>query len=175
MYLVEEVLFANCSHFADVVDKADGSLCGAVAFADSNVPEAIQELGPGVRSDPVSHGQSHLVIPVTVALEEGRRAPSAESYCPHAHVDVESTFTFGVLQRYRMISPMYCTTVTLYFLQSFQNWEVENFLLRTIVMPRKIECIGLIRDPVTPGGLVKSLSIVKRNLQSMANERLSVR
>lgn len=71
--LVEEMLFANCSNFADVVDKAYGSLGGPVAFADTNVAEALQELRPGIRSDAISHGQSHLVISVTVALEQERR------------------------------------------------------------------------------------------------------
>lgn len=79
VYLVKEMLFANCSHFANVVDKANGSLCGSVAFADTNVPEAVQELGPCIRSDPVSHGESHLVIPVTVTLEEEGRAPAMKA------------------------------------------------------------------------------------------------
>lgn len=85
------MLFANCPNFANVVDKADGSLCGSIAFADTNVPEAIQELGPGVRPDPVSHGESHLVIPVTVALEErrGEESTGDESHSSHAHVDVD--------------------------------------------------------------------------------------
>lgn len=30
---------------------------------------------------------------------------------------------------------MYCITVTLCFLQSSQNWEAENFLLRKMVIP----------------------------------------
>lgn len=34
-----------------------------------------------------------------------------------------------------MVSPMYCITVTLYFLQSSQNCEAENFLLRKMVIP----------------------------------------
>lgn len=69
-YLVEEMLFANCSNFANVVDKAYGSLRGSVAFADTNVPEAVQEIGPGICPDPIPHGDPHIVIPVTVALEE---------------------------------------------------------------------------------------------------------
>lgn len=74
------MLFANCSNLANVVDKAYGSLSGSVAFADTNVPEALQEIGPGIRSDPISHGESHLVILVTVALEEEeRRAPALKA------------------------------------------------------------------------------------------------
>lgn len=79
VYLVEEMLLANCSNFANVVDKAYSSLCGSVAFADTNVPEALQELGPGVRPDSISHGESHLVIAVTVTLEEERRAPAMKA------------------------------------------------------------------------------------------------
>lgn len=79
MYLVEEMLFANCSNFANVVDKANGSLCGSIALADTNIPEAVQEIRPGIRSDSVTHGESHLVIPVTVALEEERRAPAMKA------------------------------------------------------------------------------------------------
>lgn len=72
MYLVQEMLFANCSNFANVVDEADGSLCGPIALTDTNVPEPVQEVRPGVRSDPVAHGEAHLVILVSVALEERR-------------------------------------------------------------------------------------------------------
>lgn len=78
MYLVEEMLFANCSNFANVVDKAYASLCGSIAFTDANVPEPVQEVRPGIRSDPVSHGDTHLVILVSVALEE-RRAPAMKA------------------------------------------------------------------------------------------------
>lgn len=49
--------------------------------------------------------------------------------------DLKLVFTFGVLQRYRIISPMYWMTVTLYFRQSFQKLEAENLLLKTTVMP----------------------------------------
>ena len=34
-----------------------------------------------------------------------------------------------------MISPMYCMTVTSYFLQSFQNCDTENLLLKATVIP----------------------------------------
>lgn len=33
---------------------------------------------------------------------------------------------------------MYCITVTLCFLQSFQNWEAENFFLSKTVMPEHV-------------------------------------
>lgn len=45
------------------------------------------------------------------------------------------SLTVGWLTRYRQSSPMYCTTVTLCFTQSFQNWLAENFLFNTHVAP----------------------------------------
>lgn len=45
------------------------------------------------------------------------------------------SLTVGWLTRYRHSSPMYCTIVTLYFTQSFQNWLAENFLFNTHVAP----------------------------------------
>lgn len=46
-----------------------------------------------------------------------------------------SKITLGWLQRYLQTSPMYWKTVTSYFLQSFQNWEAENFFFNTQVAP----------------------------------------
>lgn len=43
--------------------------------------------------------------------------------------------TCGTLHRYRSTSPIYCITVTLYFLQSSQNWLAENLARKTIVAP----------------------------------------
>jgi len=41
--------------------------------------------------------------------------------------------TCGTLHRYRSTSPIYCIPVTLYFLQSSQNWLAENLARKTIV------------------------------------------
>lgn len=68
-YLVEEILLANCSNFANVVEKAGRSFCCTVGFVDTNVPKPLQEIGPGISSYPVSDGNTDLVIPVSVALE----------------------------------------------------------------------------------------------------------
>lgn len=56
---------------------------------------------------------------------------------PFISVLWHTVHTFGVLQRYRIVSPMYCMIVTLYFLQSSQNWDVENLLLMAIVIPTR--------------------------------------
>lgn len=96
------MLFANCSNFANVVDKAYGSLCGSVALADADVPEAVEEVSPGVGSDPVSHGKSHSVIPVAVTLEERSAAAmkaTALSSLRHRVCECTGAFTFGVLHR----------------------------------------------------------------------------
>lgn len=64
------MLFANSSNFADVVDKANISFCCSVAFADTNVPKALQEISPGVGSYPVPQSQSDFMISVIVSLED---------------------------------------------------------------------------------------------------------
>lgn len=64
------MLFADGSDFPNVVDEADVSLCGSVTFTDPNVPKPLQEVGPGVGSDPVPQGQSHFVVSVVVPLQQ---------------------------------------------------------------------------------------------------------
>lgn len=66
------MLLADSANLADVVDKADVSLCCSVAFRDADVSKPLQELGPGVRPYPVPHGQSHFMVSVSVALQGGK-------------------------------------------------------------------------------------------------------
>lgn len=56
------------SGFPAVVDESDVSLGGSVALADVNVPEALKEFLPRLRSDAVPQSQTHSVITVTLAL-----------------------------------------------------------------------------------------------------------
>ena len=53
------------------------------------------------------------------------------------HLNAKMKVTLGWLQRYLQSSPIYWNTVTLCFLQSFQNWEAENFFFKTHVAPVK--------------------------------------
>lgn len=69
---MEKMLLANGSDFANVVDKANVSLCCSIAFTDTNVPKPIQEISPGVRPYPVPHSHSDFMIGVTVTLEKRR-------------------------------------------------------------------------------------------------------
>lgn len=80
-YLVEEMLLANSSNFANVVDKANIPFCCSVAFADTNVPKPLQEVSPGVGPYPVPQSQSDFMISVVVFLEEGE----GQQCVSHAH------------------------------------------------------------------------------------------
>ncbi len=49
--------------------------------------------------------------------------------------NAKQKITLGWLQRYLQSSPIYWKIVTSCFLQSFQNWEAENFFFKTQVAP----------------------------------------
>lgn len=68
-YLVEKMLLANSSNFANVIDKADISFRCSVAFTYMNVPEPVQEISPGVRPYPVPNSHTDFVISVIVSLK----------------------------------------------------------------------------------------------------------
>lgn len=64
------MLFANSSNFANVVDKANISFSGSVAFTYTNVSKSLQEISPGVSPYPVPQSQSDFMISVIVFLKE---------------------------------------------------------------------------------------------------------
>lgn len=59
------------------------------------------------------------------------------------HLNAKIKVTLGWLQRYLQSSPIYWKTVTLCFLQSFQNWEAENFFFKTQVAPVEQQTMSL--------------------------------
>lgn len=67
------MLFANSSNFPNIVDKANISFCGSVAFTDTNVPKPLQKFSPRVDSYSIPQSHSDLVIFVVVSLDEWRR------------------------------------------------------------------------------------------------------
>lgn len=67
------MLLADCADLADVIDKADVSFRCSVALADTDVSEALQEVGPGVGPYPVPKGQAHLMVAVRVTLQGKRK------------------------------------------------------------------------------------------------------
>lgn len=69
-YPVDEIETSHCTDCGRVVDEADVSLRGSVQLSDFNVPEAVQKLGPNVRSDPVANGDPHSVVLLAVALRK---------------------------------------------------------------------------------------------------------
>lgn len=66
---VHKIDSPHCADLGRVIDEADVSLCGSVQLSDLNVPEAIYELWPNVRSDPVADGDSHFVVLLSVFLQ----------------------------------------------------------------------------------------------------------
>lgn len=142
-YFKQKVFFANSSHFSCIIYETNVSFRRSVNFIDTNVSKALQELWPSVCSDAVTHRYPDLVVPVRGRLGRGwggrdkgwGRMSSVSIICVSLYVSSLLGFTLGVLQRYRMISPMYCITVTLYFRQSFQNCETENLRFKITVIP----------------------------------------
>ncbi|TNN31173.1 hypothetical protein EYF80_058676 [Liparis tanakae] len=91
--LVEVARPSDGSDLVGVVEEADAGLRQAVALSDLDAAKASGELPPDVRPEAASRRQPNAVGLLLGNLEAG----------------------------YRQSSPMYCTTVTSCFTQSFQN------------------------------------------------------
>lgn len=61
---------ANCTNFADVVDKSHISLSRCVKLSDLNVAKTMKELSPDVWAKPVSNGESNFMMFIIFFLEE---------------------------------------------------------------------------------------------------------
>lgn len=115
MYLVKEMLPANCSNFANVVEKADRSFCCSVAFVDMNVPKPLQEIGPGISSYPISDGNTDFMISVSVALERTGEHVYLYTYvcciqemCLKAAAHVDFIYNKHVSVKHIRVSPPVC-------------------------------------------------------------------
>lgn len=60
---------ANCTNFANVVDKSHISLSRCVKLSDFNVAKTIQKLSPYVWAKSVANGKSYFMMFIIVFLE----------------------------------------------------------------------------------------------------------
>lgn len=73
---VDEVDPPHGADFRGVIDEADVPLGGSVQLSDLDVPEAIQELRPNVRPDPVADSDPNFVILFIVFLQAKEKKTS---------------------------------------------------------------------------------------------------
>lgn len=70
---MDEVDPPHSADFGGVIDEADVPLGGSVQLSDLDVPEAIQELRPNVRPDPVADSDPNFVILFVVSLRKRKK------------------------------------------------------------------------------------------------------
>lgn len=73
-HLEERIRSAHGPDLAGVVDEPGVALGGPIKLPDGDGPEALEELLPHLRPQPVAHSQTHAVLVVVVTLP--REEPS---------------------------------------------------------------------------------------------------